>query len=203
MSDMERPEHLPSRFRRADAVFNLAQTPGVEHLIDSETGYQYLQIDESVVYPNADDTFTLQDVLLERSPDFSNGDGNKTYLLLPDNYATMAQALNDAIGQSATNTSREVVYDLFGELGSVLGRVAQHDQLVPQSLDYRRVLFLRDVIGVKLLPPLAMERFMDKEVAQRKVIASLWRTCVQGASNAPQKNQLPQAFRGFVIGFTW
>ncbi len=204
---MEHPERIGlnlDNLQVADSLFLQLIDRGVEHVVDAVTQQEYIRYHQGVDYPTPSSP-EARDILLKTV----SSDDTHTYLELPNNYVTMAQALNDAIGDSPTPQSQDAARELFEELGLALAQVAQTRGLVPEHLDYRQVIFIRGEPGVRLLPPLALtDMTADSEVYAspdyRMLIAmQLLTTCMNGASNTSQRGALPAAFKGFVESFRW
>lgn len=204
--DLPVPRQPSLDLRKVDAAFSLAQMHSIEHLIDS-SGRQYIAYERGIPYPDAEAGHALASILLDRiaspvpAPEIPAD--NRRWLILPDNYVTMSQALNDSIGNQSTDASQALAHDLFAELGAELAQVAQTDGLVPQHLSHRQVIFLRDSAGVKLTPPIKMIGFESADEARERGLQQLWYSCIRTAVTQVQMDELTAAFKGFEELFTW
>lgn len=192
-------EKIPPVFRLVDSAFSLSEYSATEHVIETGTDKQFIRFQNDVPYPADTHQPSLRDVLLEKDPSRDNG---FTYLELPDNYAAMAHALNDAIGDRPSWNSGQIAYDLFRELGFTLDKITKESRLIPAKINYRQIIFLKDQVGVKLLPPLEMVQVESFDQAREQVVIDLWESCVQGTFSEWQRQRLSEAFQGFVEQFT-
>lgn len=195
----EGSEQIPPVFRSVDSAFSLSQYPDTEHIIETATDKQFIRFHDDIPYPTDTDQPSLREVLLDKELMRKNG---YTYVALPGNYAAMAHALNDAIGDRPSWNSGRVAYNLFHELGFTLNKIAKKTQLIPAEINHRQIIFLRDRTGVKLLPPLKMVHIESLDQAREQVTAGLWASCVQGTSSEWQRKLLSEAYQGFVEQFT-
>lgn len=184
----------------ANSMFLQLSHPGVEHVVHDRSGRQYIRFVPGVPYPDADSP-AKGGILL---PEVTEMD-SLTYLELPDNYVTFAQALNDSIGHDPTPETSAVARSLFELLGRSLSELALADRVIPEILDYRLVLIDRQQNGIRLLPPLIFEDldFDQADRSNRKMMLSmqLFASCDQAAGNIDQKRALPAAFKGFTETF--
>lgn len=183
------------QYERSKEIFVPHRTEGVEYCFGEE-GEQILVLDSSVNYPNFDDAGpALRNILLLPKPDIDN----HRAMVLPRNYITFTHALNDAIG-NWTNTEskqRSIVNGLFYELGADLALVAETEGRIPKELSYKQVMFSRDDYDLKILPPVEFGKTTDISYAKEQLVDNFWRNCSAGATNRAQKEQLPEAFKGF------
>lgn len=196
------PQHADLELRKVDAAFSLAQLHGIEHLVD-KSGQQYITYEKGIPYATTEAGHSLGSILLGHVVELEDPADGRQWLMLPDNYVTMAQALNDAIGNRSTEASLTLAHDLFAELGAELAQIAQTDRLAPQHLGHKQVIFLRDSAGVKLVPPLRMVDFEDAEVARERSLTQLWQSCARSVVTQVQMNELMIAFKGFEELFRW
>lgn len=179
----------------------LSQDAGIS--FKYEDGKNLILLERDVAYPEREEGKELSKLLLPGEKGRYGGQ----YLELPENYVTMAQALNDAIGDNASDRSKEMMRGLFMELGESLGRVARGDRQVPREFSYKNVIFSRDEIGPKLLPPVEFISFDPNQgnsaVAQQHVIDSLYASLQKGAANSTQQRNVADVFGGFIKAFGW
>lgn len=159
----------------------------------------YLVLDDYVDYPTPERGRALNELLLEED------EGEHRLLVLPDNFATMPQVLNDAIGDNTSDRAKELTIELFRELGMSLAEVAANDRMAPESLSYRNIILSREDPGPKLLPPISFIEFSkyDDDQVKVHVIESLRKSLYRGAANSTQKRNVTAVFSGFIKGFDW
>lgn len=196
------PGEMPSGVFRADLVFSLA-APGVEHYVNPQTGRQWLGVDPSVPYPDPSSDESVQRVLLDRASvigyektAFREG---QTIFKLPDNYASMAQSLNDALSLAPQAHALNVARSFFAELGNALHDLTTKPRLLPKQLHYSQVIFLRDKGGIKLLPPL--EFIPATPEAVKKVTRELVDSCTEAATTPQQVVNVHSALQGLIDTF--
>jgi len=201
MSDFERKGELNlSSVVACSGVFALT-TPSFEHVYDPEDGSQFLVLCEETQYPIGE--HDSSGLILDQ---VSTSDDSNV-LMLPDNFVTMAQTLNDTIGNSPSNTTVELSKRLFKRLGYQLSQMSVHDGVLPENIHYRQIIVVKDSKndGLRLLPPLYLQPSSDhiySELDTRTMLThQLFNSCYHGASNKSQKDALPRIFKGFVDAF--
>jgi len=194
MLTMSEYKHIPSAPKPVDALFSVSRLNTVEHLVDG-CSREFIRVSDGISYPD-DSSGLLQEVLLRKNV---SGDTQKREYMLPDNYATFGQALNDAIGIRGNKNTLEIGYELFYELGETISRIAETDGVVPKSLSYNDVIFLTDTMGLKLLPPLEVTH-AETEI-KNQLADSLYRSCTDAVATKTQQRQLDDIFVGFSEWF--
>lgn len=141
---------------------NQLDVPGIRtHVIDVETGNEYLASNEPYIYPQAMPRCGLE-MLLGRLGTATFEDEKVNVYVLPKDYVGFDQVLNDAVSSSsdrATNLGRAI----FREIGKSIGKVYKNSKLVPVGMSYRDIIIERDVPGFKLLPPIEFVNIEDEE----------------------------------------
>lgn len=185
-----------------EGVYSLTKEGLFEHNIDKQTGQEYLVLFESEKYPFADEGSVLEDLILRRSPE------DEDKLLLPEQYRTMGQVLNDTIGNVPTRHSLDLATKIFETLGSKLSLLAEYDGILPENISYKQIIIGlgSDGFNIKLLPPLTLQKAEDDEIYSLKNISmmlstQLYSSCYNGASNRSQQEWLPTIFKRFVENF--
>ena len=141
-----------------NSVFSLSEPPLVEHVLDTDTDKEYLRIAETVSYPHG---YNTQDPIAELIlPAVSN---HPNLIALPSEYLTLQHILNEASGASVelqgdikARTTGEAAFEgIFDKIGSSVGRLASQASMVPEVLDYHRIIVEQSDEGahVRLLPP--------------------------------------------------
>lgn len=164
---------------------------------DSDHDINVLSADYVIEYPGKDQSPpALKSMLLDQSP---KGD-----LILPDNYITLGQALNDSAGQVKSISGSNGSGQLFSELAHGLSNVAQ-EGIIPKNIGYLNVLFSREEHGAKLLPPVEFIAFdsQDKDQARQHVLDSMWQSLEAGAATRDQLQLITETFGNFVTEFDW
>lgn len=159
-----------------------------------------LVLDESVPYPDNKPHQELSRLLL---PQAVEDEGR--VLVLPPNFVTMTNALNDAIGDNTSRKSKDIMTDLFSEVARGLAQVAMRDGIVPVSVGYKNIIFSREAAGAKLLPPIEFVEFspINKDQAQLHVVGSFRDSLKNGAANTTQRRHSMAVFKGFTNNFSW
>lgn len=190
---IRRPETSP--------YLTLSQNTGIG--FKRENAKNLLLLERDVKYPDPDQGEELSKMLLPGEKGTRGG----RHLELPDNYVTMAQALNDTIGDNTSAESRQQMRGLFAELGRSLGRVASRDLLVPVEFSYKNVIFSREEIGPKLLPPVEFISYEPSHInavqAKKHVVESLYDSLQKGAANSTQRRNVVDVYAGFIKDFDW
>lgn len=187
---------------QVDDIFSLAKEGLFNHVIDADTQIQYLELLKPEYYPIVSGEQKLNKMLLKRD------NANSELLVLPENFRTMAEALNDTIGNSPTRHSLKLAGKLFEKLGTDLSEVAKSDGVLPTKLSYKSIIVEigEDESSIRFLPPLTLHKidFDDEnEVLDLRDILmnQLYHSCYIGASNKSQQQWLPSVFKSFVDNF--
>jgi len=192
------PDDLPGGVFEAPPVFSLAYFPGTEHIGSANAEREWLGYDQTrVPYPHQPYRGVLARLLLEPDPDIQIGNRSLTYLRLPENYVSMSQALNDAIGSRPHEHALDIARTLFDQLGDSLVELKTESQVIPESLHYKQVIFLRNGGGVNILPPL--ELVPDTRSAMLKMAKSFTSSTVEASATPVQVDSLFRAIQGFLI----
>lgn len=180
----------------ASAFMSFTEPSGIN--ISKQGEAYYLELDDSVTYPEREPGTELHALLLQ-----GDKKGATRHLELPDNFVTMTHALNDAIGDNTSEHSKKQMEELFEEVGSALGRVAMLDLKVPVDISYKNIVFSREHPGVKLLPPIRFTPFSPRNEAQAKrhTIESFQGSLRDGAANTTQLRHVDDVFSGFTRSF--
>lgn len=202
MGEEVRPNIMSEdKLSRVEGLFSLAQKDLFEHLIDPESGRQYLALCEGIEYPDSGEIESADVILPTRTTE-----QGRSLLLLPEDFVTMAQALNDTIGDYSSN-SLFMARGLFEKLGDELSIIVNFDGVVPENIHYRQIVMAKEEqgLGVKILPPLKFQPKSDavhsEMDAKTLITQQLFQSCYYGAANKAQKDALPIAFRGFIDAF--
>lgn len=211
MSSKPRPtspgNDYPERLETQHSPFlPLPDYKGISLAWDIEARQNVFILDEKVKYPIREpeqhrqlDSLLLPDVI-------DIGTGQRT-LLIPDNYVTMGQALNDLSNAPANVDARQLGAELFREVGESLARVAAEDGLVPTQLSYLNLIFSREREEATpyLLPHIEFSEIAARDGAElQRVVASLLdSSCRQGADNAAQQELIPGWIEGFREAYRW
>lgn len=176
------------------ALITFTDPAGITVVRGNGDTHGHLLIAGSVDYPQPGLDTNLDGLLLPQ-----RGEGNGRRLELPVNYVTMAQAMNDAIGSSVSPESIELMRKLFVELGSSVRGLIDTGHLMPEGISYKNIIFSRDEEGPKLLPPIKFIPVESAgiETARHDVVKTLGASCMAGAANATQANNLQAVFSGF------
>ncbi|MBI2589030.1 hypothetical protein HYW35_02405 [Candidatus Saccharibacteria bacterium] len=141
-----------------ESVFEHYLPPGAIYRI-SRRGYEFVTIDPTVPYP---DSRALSGPVRELLLDEESLPSDLRTFRLPPNTILMGMALNEAAGTQA-QTGRilrhqrdkplDLLFRTFGAMFSQIGD-ALNQGYTFSGLDYRQVLVQKDVLKVRLLPPL-------------------------------------------------
>lgn len=163
---------------------------------DYATKLGLLHLEPGFEYPTTPISPAVDAMLLERH--------DQQTLIVPDNFITLGQALNDASGSGGDHIGgAQKGRDILEKLAVTLAEAA-NEGFVPRELTYEKVLYSREDEAFKLLPPLDMQAFeikRFKSVAKRHVESSLWQSLQQGAETDVQREFIVSAFGGFVERF--
>lgn len=160
-----------------------------------------LTLDQDVSYPSPRLDSELNRLLLFGMVGYSG----ERRLLLPENFVTLPQVLNDAIGDNKSDRSMEIARRTFAEIGSSLGRVARIDRQVPRDISYKNIILSREAPGVKLLPPIEFVTFNTREsdTAKNHTVAKFRESVLKGASNTTQQRNILEVLGGFIKAYDW
>lgn len=177
---------------------NFADAEGIQLLSGEKASYAVL--DEGVAYPESSEETELGKLLLP----LREVEG-KRLLELPENFATMGNALNDAISHDPSDRGIQKTRELFERVGTSLAQVALKDSVVPPYVSYKNFIFSRENGEPKLLPPIEFVKFQKdhKETAQSQVINALRKSLEEGAINTEQKRLSLNTLAGFIQKFEW
>ena len=168
----------------------LESTKGVQ-FIESESGSHFIKISSDIPYPRtrlSEQGSSLFLPLAERS-----GSG---VLLLPDNSTTLINILNEAAGTTGSffiqpdqSRTLSLFESLFASTATALAYLANEDGLLPDALDYRRLLVSKDENAIKFLPPIDMVSTTDRKTTLahwKSISESLVGSIMRGAETAMQ-----------------
>ena len=182
---------------RASPFLNFSTEELVPVTYDQDQERSVIRLDGvSIYYPEATGKESrLSKMLLDRD--------EKGRLLLPKNYITLGQALNDAAGSMNRNKGLGNARMLLEELGTGLREIAEVEHKVPDAISYLNVIYSREEEGAKLLPPVNFVDFDAPFLEQAKshVSEMLWQSLEAGAANVNQQTFIVDAFGGFVKEF--
>jgi len=195
------PEKFPIEIPASRTAFlSFENAQGIYVDSDRRSNRSYVMIDQDVEYPQPSNK-QLDRLLLPHKED-SVG---IRHLLLPENFITMPQILNDAIGDNKSDRSIEVARTAFAKVGRGLARVAMLDHEIPEDLSYKNIVFSRNGYGFRLLPPIKFVPFQIQfsEQAKSHVVKSLSGSLEEGASNTTQVGNVYAAFGPFIKNYDW
>lgn len=187
----------PHELRKVSPFLVLPEGVSVSTFHDEGADRTVIQYDEPQSYPDFDNSSSaLRSMLLKKSDV-----GDDSYVM-PRNYITLGQALNDAAGGVGVERGEEASRLLLGELGKGLGSLVR-EGFVPRDLNYLNVVFSRYDSGAKLMPPLELIDFdpHEKSDAREYVISSLLASLQEGATGPEQERLLSKTYGDFVKGF--
>lgn len=173
---------------------------------DIEARKNILILESFVKYPARDPERhrQLDELLLKEAAD-STPEQRK--LVIPDNFVTMGQALNDLANAPANVDAQTIGNELFKEVGESLAEVAKTDGLVPTQISYQNFIFSRERNEATpyLLPHIEFSEIAERESVdlQRAVVGLLDSSCHQGADNASQQELVPGWVEAFKEAYRW
>lgn len=200
---MSSPNNSPApvdRFPADSSPFlSFEQSDGVE--LYSSQGKRFVVINETVDYPEAVNGQVISAMLLN----CIRTDSGERHLELPENYVTLSQALNDAIGDNTSDRAKAVAHGLMREVGSGLARVALYDGLAPYNISYKNIIFSREERGAQILPPVTFCKFetSDKARVKERVIEDFRASLQRNVANTTQRGNVPGVFASFKESFDW
>ena len=206
-----------SEFILFDDDGNLTFAGQTTHLIDPDTGQQYLRLEDaaSTPYPEPTRDEILDDLVLPLKYDV-NG---VRYACLPSGFSTLTQMIDDLTSNDVLTIDSLIedgVLDemraLFTQIGDQLNYLADGDNKVVTSLEARQILVVpmdeeKDgPIAVLLLPPLNVtdtEVGLGGELQRSSLLRNLYGSLFYTAQSKIVKDVLPAAFKGFTDAYTF
>lgn len=196
---------------------SLTFTGHTTHLIDPDTGRQYLRLEDtdSTPYPEPTRDEILDDLVLPLKHD-ANG---VRYACLPSGFSTLKQMIEDLTANDMFTIDSFIedgVLDemraLFTQIGDQLNYLADGDNKVVTSLEARQILVVpmdeekNGPIAVLLLPPLNVtdpESGLGAELQRSSLLRNLYGSLFYTAQSKLVKDVLPAAFKGFTDAYTF
>lgn len=188
-----------SRHIITDTSFLVPLSPLVRGSYEFDQGSKQglLHLPKGVPYPSEPVNSRVDRLILSHQ--------NANTLILPDNFITLGQLLNDACGSGDHENGEEVGNHALQEVAKSLARAA-FTGYVPKALSYENIVFGRDDMDVKLLPPIEFQEFDPirfKSSAKNHMRKSLWESLINGAETDRQRRFIAGSFAGFINKFDW
>lgn len=178
---------------------NLSFEGVMEHVIDSETGVQYLRLYPEVPYPTPSPDEMLDDLTL---PEKRDAHGNR-YLVLPELFSTLEEEVRE-IAHDESDVSAIRGTDLFTQLGDELNSLIEADEVIPVQLHARQLIVVSDGEWrvLQILPPLVMQPTDSDVYSPRDLralfVRQLYNSLYFRVESKQEKDILPVIFKGFV-----